>query len=109
MKHIKTFESFINEDKSYTSTMDGFTITLSNVKKDKTGVIADTVMKFETAKDIDPFLENELDNYNTDIMDWAESEGIIKGDFSVGFDTEDKTSYKVTGNTITGTFHFWSA
>jgi hypothetical protein len=109
MKHIKTFESFLNEAASYEFVYDGFDLTLSNIKKTAKEITADAVMNFETARDIDPFLENELDEYNQAILEWATDEGIIDGEFTVGFDEPDMTSYRVNDTQITGTFHFWKA
>jgi hypothetical protein len=109
MKYFKLFENFLNEAATYELEWDGFDITLSNIKKTGKEITADAVMNFETARDIDPFLENELDEYNQAILDWASDEGIIKGNFTVGFDEPDMTSYRVNDTQITGTLHFWKA
>jgi hypothetical protein len=109
MKHLQTFESFLNEAATYELVWDGFDITLSNIKKTGKEITADAVMNFETARDIDPFLENELDEYNQAILDWASDEGIIKGNYTVNFDWEDYTSYRVDDKQVTGTMYFRKA
>jgi hypothetical protein len=85
-----------------------FTLKLSQLKKQGKDIVSNAVMTFTNKNDIQPFLNNDLDNYNADILDWAvEDKGIINDDdFSLGFEEDDHT---VKGNTVTGKFWFWSA
>lgn len=85
---------------------DGYTLTLKNVRNVDGDIEADATMKFDDRKDIKPFLNNDLDNFNTTIYNWAEKEGIIKSneDYSLGF-----SKHKVKNDTIVGKFTFWKA
>jgi hypothetical protein len=111
MKHIKLFEQFIAKSRrvnenSYTSAMDDFRIELSNVKKDRKNITCNATIVFTDKSDVQAYLDNELDNINNDILDWAESQGIIDNDdYSSGFEG----SPTVTGNKVTGKFTFFSA
>ena len=110
MKHIQTFENFLSEsqinESSYTSAMDDFTIALSNVKKVGKNITCDATIVFTDKSDIQPYLDNELDNVNGDILDWAQSQGIVKSDdYSSGFDGKPS----ISGNKVTGKFTFFAA
>lgn len=107
MKHIKTFESFLNEAAtiSFSSVADGVTAEFSNVTKRGKDIMADAVMPFKRATDTQAFLDNELDNVNNAILAMAQANGIIDSDeYTVGFDKS-----KTNGSTITGTFGFYAA
>ena len=96
---------FMNES-SYTSAMDDFTIALSNVKKVGKNVTCDATIVFTDKSDIQAYLDNELDNVNGDILDWAQSQDIVKGDdYSSGFDGKPS----IAGNKVTGKFTFFAA
>ena len=93
-------------ESSYNSTMDDFTIDLRNVKKVGKNITCNATIVFTDKSDIQAYLDNELDNVNNDILDWAQSQGIVKSDdYSSGFDGKPS----ISGNKVTGKFTFFSA
>jgi len=113
MNNIKKFiefvnESAINEASSYKISNNDFTLTLDNVKKNGSDVIANGVMTTKKPDHAQFFLDNDLDSWNSAISNWAESVGIVKkgSEYSLGFDDSAKILH---GNEITGKFKFYTA
>ncbi len=113
MKHIKTFESFI-EIKESTAKVhqikgEGWDLTLKNIREDGDDVVADAVLVWKTSPDVlSTFISGENDNDNETIREYAEDAGIISPDedYSLGF-VDDKVT--ISGKKAIGEFRFWHA
>jgi hypothetical protein len=98
----------MNEKKEYSENLGDFIISIKNITKDGNDIITDCEIIFDDKNDVQPFLDNDLDNVNMAILDFAEEKKIIKNDeYSVGFDKDLPLTIK--RNKITGKLVFWSA
>lgn len=108
--YVQTFESFLNESLRSSERLLGtnFELSLTNIKKDGDDIVADGVMTFDDKNMIQPFIDNDLDRVNDEIRNLAAAKRMFKrtADYSLGF--EEGTEI-VSGNTVRGKFHFWSA